>query len=133
MMSDGAMILLIFAILFLVPVLAVFGVLSVSKRKRRRKKKEYLGKTQGKITRIVDKGQDHPWVIHVQYGVDGMTYEIKETAKMKSSVIKVAGVPIGQRKTFVLGAVREGDLLEIRYDMQHPEKAIIYRNDGVMT
>lgn len=50
---------------------------------------------------------------------------------MKSSVIKVAGVPIGQRKTFVLGTVREGDLLEIRYDMQHSEKAILYGNDGM--
>ncbi len=35
---------------------------------------------------------------------------------MKSSAIKVAGISVGQRKTFVLGAVKERDLLEIHYD-----------------
>lgn len=138
-MSNGLIILLIFAIIclslliFLVQALAVFGILLIGKRNRMKKKETYLGKTRGTITRIVDKGIEHPWVIHVQYEVDGIMYEIKETAKMKSKAIKVAGIPVGQRKSFVLGAVREGDLLEIRYDLQHPEKAIIYGNDGMMT
>lgn len=133
MLSDGAMIIIIFAAIILIPIIIVFIVLGISKISRRRKKNNYMGITQGRVIRIVDKGLDYPWVIHVQYKVNGIDYEIKETAKMKSTAIKIAGIPVGQRKTFVLGDVKEGDLLEIRYDEAHPEKAIIYGNDGVVT
>lgn len=132
-MNISIIIILICVMIFLIPFFVVLGILAVCKRNRGRKKEEYMGKTQGRIMRIVHNGLDFPWVIHVQYEVDGMTYEIKETAKLKVSSIKVAGIPIGQRQSFVLGAVREGDLLEIRYDLQHPEKAIIYRNDGMIS
>ena len=133
MLSDGAMIIIIFAAIILIPTIVVFSVLGISKNSRKRKKNNYMGITQGRVIRIGDKGLDYPWVIHVQYKVNGIGYEIKETAKMKSTAIKVAGIPVGQRKTFVLGAVKEGDLLEIRYDEAHPERAIIYGNDGVVT
>lgn len=98
-----------------------------------KRKRNYRGITQGKVIRIVDKGMDYPWAIHVQYNVNGHDYKIKETAKMKSTAIKIAGIPVGQRKTFVLGNIKEGDLIEIHYDEDHPEKAIIYGNDGVVT
>ncbi len=133
MLSDGAMITIIFAAIILIPIIIVFIVLGISKNSRRRKKNNYMGITQGRVIRIVDKGLDYPWVIHVQYKVNGIDYEIKETAKMKSTAIKIAGILVGQRKTFVLGDVKEGDLLEIRYDEAYPEKAIIYGNDGVVT
>lgn len=133
MLSDGVMIIIIFAAIILIPTIVVFIVLGISKNSRKRKKNNYMGITQGRVIRIVDKGLDYPWVIHVQYKVNGIDYEIKETAKMKSTAIKVAGIPVGQRKTFVLGVVKEGDLLEIHYDEDYPEKAIIYGNDGVVT
>lgn len=133
MLSDGTMIIIIFAAIILIPTIVVFIVLGICKNGRKRKKNNYMGITQGRVIRIVDKGLDYPWVIHVQYKVNGIDYEIKETAKMKSTAIKIAGIPVGQRKTFVLGAVKEGDLLEIRYDEAHPERAIIYGNDGVVT
>lgn len=133
MISDGIMILVIFALLLFIPVTVVLTVLTVSKKKRKRKLETYKGVTQGRVVKIAAKGIDHPWVIHAEYQVDGILYEIKETAKMKSTVIKAAGIPIGQRKTFVLGKIQEGDLLEIRYEKEHPEKAIIYGNDGVIT
>lgn len=133
MLSNGAMIIIIFAAIILIPTIVVFIVLGISKNSRKRKKNNYMGITQGRVIRIVDKGLDYPWVIHVQYKVNGIDYKIKETAKMKSTAIKVAGIPVGQRKTFVLGAVKEGDLLEIHYDEDHPERAIIYGNDGVVT
>ena len=113
MLSNGAMIIIIFAAIILIPTIVVFIVLGISKNSRKRKKNNYMGITQGRVIRIVDKGLDYPWVIHVQYKVNGIDYKIKETAKMKSTAIKVAGIPVGQRKTFVLGAVKEGDLLEI--------------------
>lgn len=133
MLSDGAIIIIIFAAIIFIPTIVVFIVLGISKNSRKRKKNNYMGIAQGRVVRIVDKGLDYPWVIHVQYRVNGIDYEIKETAKMKSTAIKIAGIPVGQRKTFVLGDVKEGDLLEIRYDEAHPEKAIIYGNDGVVT
>lgn len=133
MLSDGVMIIIIFAAIILIPTIVVFIVLGISKNSRKRKKNNYMGITQGRVIRIVDKGLDYPWVIHVQYKVNGIDYEIKETAKMKSTAIKVAGIPVGQRKTFVLGDVKEGDLLEIRYDESHPERAVIYHNDEVVT
>ena len=133
MLSDGVMIIIIFASIILIPTIVVFIVLGIIKNSRKRKKNNYMGITQGRVIRIVHKGLDYPWVIHVQYKVNGIDYEIKETAKMKSTAIKVAGIPVGQRKTFVLGAVKEGDLLEIHYDKAHPEKAIIHGNDGVVT
>lgn len=133
MLSDGAKIIIIFAVIILIPAIVVFIILGISKSNRKRKKRNYRGITQGKVIRIVDKGMDYPWVIHVQYNVNGHDYKIKETAKMKSTAIKIAGIPVGQRKTFVLGNIKEGDLIEIHYDEDHPEKAIIYGNDGVVT
>lgn len=133
MLSDGAKIIIIFAVIILIPAIVVFIILGISKNNRKRKKRNYRGITQGKVIRIVDKGMDYPWVIHVQYNVNGHDYKIKETAKMKSTAIKIAGIPVGQRKTFVLGNIKEGDLIEIHYDEDHPEKAIIYDNDGVVT
>lgn len=133
MLSDGVKIIIIFAVIILIPAIVVFIILGISKNNRKRKKRNYRGITQGKVIRIVDKGMDYPWVIHVQYNVNGHDYKIKETAKMKSTAIKIAGIPVGQRKTFVLGNIKEGDLIEIHYDEDHPEKAIIYGNDGVVT
>ena len=133
MLSDGVMIILIFVLIVFVPVMITLVVLSIRKKSRKRKKESYTGITQGRVIKIVDKGLDAPWVIHVRYQVNGMEYEVKETAKMKSSAIKIAGIPVGQKKRFVLGGVREGDLLEIHYDENHPERSIIYGNDGVVT
>lgn len=37
------------------------------------------------------------------------------------------------KKTFVLGAVQEGDSVTILYDEKNPQKAVIYGNDGLIT
>lgn len=127
------MILLIFALLIIVPLVVILMILTINKSRREKKKASYEGITQGIIQKIVFKGLDHPWVIYVRYNVNGVNYEIKETAKLKATAIKIGKVPIGQRKTFVLGQVKEGDYVEIRYDKKEPRKAIIYKNDGSLT
>lgn len=127
------MILLIFALLIIVPFVVVLMILTINKSRREKKKASYTGITQGIIQKIVFKGLDHPWVIYVRYNVNGVNYEIKETAKLKATAIKIGKVPIGQRKTFVLGQVKEGDYVEIRYDKKEPRKAIIYKNNGSLT
>lgn len=125
--------IIIFTAIILIPTIVVFIILGINKNNKKKKKNNYMGITKGRVIRIVDKSLDYPWVIHVQYKVNGIDYEIRETAKMKSTAIKIVGIPVGQRKTFVLGDVKEGDLLEIRYEEEHPERTIIYSNDGVVT
>lgn len=132
-MSDGAMIILMFALLIFVPLICVFTVLGILRARRKRKNETYTGTVQGRVLDIVDKGLDHPWVIHVIYDVNGVGYSIRETAKLKSETIKAGPIPIGQRKTFVMGPVSIGDRVTVKYDVNDPQKAIIAGNDGVMT
>lgn len=132
-MSDGAMILLIFSAIIVIPVVIVLFVLAINKRSRRKKFCDYTGVTGGTILKIKKGGVDCPFIIHAGYVVNGVNYEIKETAKLKSQTIKIGPLPIGQKKTFVLGNVREGDTVEIHYDETNPQKGIIYGNEGLMT
>lgn len=124
---------LFFSAIIIIPVAAVFIILAVCRHSRKKKIETYSGVTWGTIEKIVSKGLDHPWVLHVTYSVDGKQYKIKETAKMKSEAIRFGKIPVGQRKTFQVGAVREGDLLEIHFDKKQPQKAIIYKNNGSIT
>lgn len=132
-MSDGAMIIIIFTAIILVPTAVVFIMLSINKSKRKKKNETYTGIADGTVMRIVDKGIDFPWVIHVSYMADGKRYEIKETAKLKSETIKLGPVPVGQRKIFAMGSLTEGDKVTVKYDVNRPEKAIIAGNEGVVT
>lgn len=59
---------------------------------------------------------DIPWVIYVSYSVNDVNYEIKKSVKLKSETIKIGVIPIGQRKTFVLSAIKEGDRVTVCYE-----------------
>ncbi len=132
-MGDGAMIIIIFACIIIIPLAVVFMVLGINKSRRRNKHLKYKGVTEGRVLKIVDKGLDYPWVIHVSYNVGDMEYMIKETAKVKSEVIKVGKMPVGQRKTFVIGPLAVGDTVTVKYDEKNPGRAIIAGNEGVVT
>lgn len=133
MLSDGAMIALIFGGIVLIPLAAVLIVLAVAKKRRKGKYEKYRGMTLGTVTWIRPGGIDHPSVIHAVYHVNGKEYQIRETAKLKTRTIKVGKIPVGQKKSFVMGAVSQGDQIWIRYDERRPERAIICGNDGVVT
>lgn len=133
MLSDGAMIVLIFGGIVLIPFVTVLIVLAAAKKRRKRKYEKYRGMVLGTVTWIRPGGIDHPSVIHAVYHVNGKEYQIKETAKLKSRTIKVGKIPVGQKKSFVMGAVAQGDQIWIRYDERRPERAIICGNDGVVT
>lgn len=133
MLSDGAMIVLIFGGIILIPLLVVLIVLAAAKRRRKRKYEKYQGMTMGTVTYIRPGGIEHPSVIYAVYHVNGREYQIKETAKLKSRAIKVGKIPVGQMKSFVMGPVEPGDQIQIRYDESRPERAIICGNDGVLT
>lgn len=123
--------ILILAVVLTIAVILIVRASMISSRKR--KFERCTGTVRGKVVGIKDRGPSYPWVIQVVYTVDGKDYEVSETAKMKTKAIKVAGIPIGMEKTFMLGDVREGDWIEIRYDPEHPEKAIIPGNEGLIT
>ena len=72
-------------------------------------------------------------VLSVDYQVEGKTYRIKETMKVKGEAIKVGKVPIGQRKKPVLGDIKKGDQVSVQYDTTNPRQAIIVGNDGSRT
>lgn len=133
MLSDGAMIALIFGGIILIPLVTVLIVLAAAKKRRKGKYEKYRGMVLGTVTWIRPGGIDHPSVIHAVYRVNGKEYQIKETAKLKSRMIKVGKIPVGQKKSFVMGAVAQGDEIWIRYDERRPERAIICGNDGVVT
>lgn len=132
-MSDGVKIFLGLAAMVVIPAAIVFLVLMIGRCRRKRKIETYKGRTEGKILRITKRGADAPFVISVGYCVNGVSYEIRETAKLKLRVIKIGRIPVGQKKTFVLGAVKEGDFVQIYYDERSPQKAIIYGNEGSVT
>lgn len=126
------MIFIIFGLLILVPIIVVGTVLCIIKHRRNRKKKTYLGVTEGRVDEIKIRGLEYPDVIFVTYFVDDVEYHIKEAIKLKSEAIKIGGIPVGQRKTYRMGNVSVGDYITVQYDIQNPAKAIIAKNDGVM-
>lgn len=133
MLSDGLAVLVSFAALALISTAIVLGILAASRSARKKKKQRYTGVTTGTVVNVERKGLDYPWVICASYRVDNISYKIKETAKLKTSSLKVGSVPIGQRKTFVLGPLKAGDPILVHYDEKNPQKAILYENDGVVT
>lgn len=132
-MSNGVYILLIFGGILLIPLIVVVLVLVFVSTSRKKKNQTYAGRTAGRIEKIVHRGSDFPWIIYVTYSVNGVQYQMKESAKLKCETMKAGPVPVGQRKTFVLGPVKPGDTVTVCYDVNSPDKAIIYGNDGIMT
>lgn len=132
-MSNGVIILLFFIAICGVPLCIVFLVLSGAKRRHMRKQARYQGFVEGQLTRIKRGGLDHPDVLYVSYTVGGVDYQVKETAKKQSKPIYWGKIPVGQRKTYRLGAVGEGDVLTVQYDEEKPQHALIVGNDGVRT
>ncbi|HHU02966.1 MAG TPA: hypothetical protein GXZ91_07530 [Christensenellaceae bacterium] len=132
MNNNIAMILLIFGLIVIIPTTIVAIVISTVRRNRNKKKKLYSGITKGRIDRIQHKGLDCPDIVYVSYNVNGVEYSIKETLKLKSEAIKLGGIPIGQRKTYKLGKISEGDYVTVQYDEANPQNAIITDNDGII-
>lgn len=129
-MSDGLMIITIFSSIILVPILIVFMIYKINKFIRGKKNKNYRGKTIGKVIFLKSKGLNSPIIITVEYLVNGISYSIKKTMKLKSEPIKLGAIPIGQRKVPIIGKVKIGSRVYVKYDLNNPAKALIAGNDG---
>lgn len=132
-MPTGIIILLFFIGIVGIPTLIVFLVLWAVRASRERKKKSYTGFTEGTISEIRVYSADFATILYVDYQVEGKTYRIKETMKVKGEAIKVGKIPIGQRKKPVLGDIKKGSRVSVQYDTANPQKAIIVGNDGSRT
>lgn len=133
MLSSGAIIILIWGLIIFVPLIAVISILLAVKYNRKRKKQLYTGITQGVIDEIKYRGIDSPDVICVTYCVNNKEYHIKETIKLKSELIKIGVFPVGQRKSYRMGNIATGDMVQIQYDEKNPQRAIISENDGLIS
>lgn len=130
-MSDGSMILPVFGLIALLGGGTAAPAPIITKRIRKKKEREYIGKAVGTVVRFRRGGIDHPAFVCVRYEVDGRTYECRETVKLKSEPIKIGPVPIGQRKRGKI-ASRVGSKVRVAYLPSDPSKAILADNTGLM-
>ena len=84
----------------------------------------------GVISFHKDKGLDMPTIIKVEYQVNGITYTIKDTVKLKCSAIKIGFLPIGMNKEPVMGDTRVGSPAMVSYNPNNPAEAFITHNTG---
>ncbi len=86
--------------------------------------------TDGIINNVKLKGQDFPTVITVEYVVEEKCYHIQESVKLKSEIIKLGFLPIGQRKSPRLGDTSVGRAVRVIYNPNNPEEAYLPENIG---
>lgn len=131
-MSDGQMITIVFAALFLGVPAIVGVVLLLVKRNRALRMEAYTGRCQGEVVALAPHGRHSVTVARVRYEVGGRSYELEEALALRSEAIRVGPVPIGQRKTPKLGDMRPGREVEVAYLLEDPSQALIIGNDGLM-
>lgn len=131
-MTDGQMIAIVFAALFLGVPAVVAVVLLLVRRNRARRMEACTGRCPGEVVALVSHGLGQATVARVRYEVGGRAYELEEPLALRSEAIRVGPVPVGQRKTPKLGAVAPGSRVEVAYLPDDPAHALIVGNDGLM-
>lgn len=129
-MNGGLWILLIFTLLLSIPAAAVVLVLHLAAQRRKNKAARCTASVLGTVTNLSRKGIDRPTVITVEYQANGQLWHVSESLKLRSEAIRIGKIPIGQRKTPVLGRVEIGDTLPVRYCPEAPSIALIEGNEG---
>lgn len=76
------------------------------------------------------RGQDFPTIITVPYTVDGNSYDISKSIKLKSQTIKLGFIPIGQKRVPVLGNTAVGSSIRVMYNPENPSEAYLTDNIG---
>lgn len=86
--------------------------------------------TQGRVVEIQKRGLDFPTIVIVTYEVSGVSYQISESKKYSTEIIKLGFLPIGQKKIPKLGGVLVGDLVSVSYNPACPYMAYLTDNVG---
>lgn len=84
----------------------------------------------GKVSNLKVKGQDFPTQVTVEYQVDGVTYEVTETLKLKSEKIKLGFLTVGQKRVAAMGDSRVGSSAKVNFNPSCPAEAYITHNVG---
>lgn len=84
----------------------------------------------GKVKALKSKGLERPTVITVEYQVNGNYYEVSESVKLRSEIIKLGFLPIGQKRIPVMGNASVGSDAEVNYNPRNPSEAFITKNIG---
>ena len=129
-MTDGQMILLIFALILLVPLLGVALVWRIAVLRRRKRAARCSARTEGAVERFRSRGRNTVTLITVTYTVDGKTYRVTESLKYRSEAIRIGRIPVGQRRLPVLGPLAVGDTVPVRYCPEEPALSLIEGNEG---
>lgn len=86
----------------------------------------------GTVKQVSSKGLDFPTMITVRYQVDGKYHEVTESITLKSKIIKLGFLPVGQRKIPVMGDTAVGSAALVNYNPNNPAEAYITKNVGRM-
>lgn len=96
------------------------------------KAKHCTAVTMGEVLAIDSKGLEQPTIITVRYTVAGRAYELVESLKLKTEVIRLCGIPVGQRKALAMAHARVGGKVAVMYDPTQPDTAFLPENIGRM-
>ena len=99
----------------------------MDKQERKRCTEEVLGK----ILELRIKGLNHPSVIRVEYTVNGKTYTLEETIKLKSVPIKIGIFTLGQRRVPTISNTSVGQEILVKYNQWNPHYAYLPDNIGL--
>ncbi|BAH08101.1 hypothetical protein [Clostridium kluyveri] len=88
--------------------------------------------TNGIVTKVKNKGLDFSTIITVCYIVDSVTYQISESLKLKSKIIRWGIIPVGQKKYPVIPEISEGSTVRVNYNLANPAEAFITDNIGII-
>ena len=91
-------------------------------------KKRCTAETDGTVMNIQGKGSEGLTVITVEYEVKNQKYQIK----LKSTVIRIGFLPIGQRKTPRMPNTFIGGKAVVLYNPENPQEAYLRDNVGIM-
>lgn len=94
------------------------------------KKSNCIGTVEGKVLGLKSRGLDKPTVISVAYTVNGNSYVVEETLKLKSEITKFGFLPIGVNRIPVMGDIRMGSITSVKYNPANPIEAYIIGNVG---
>ena len=94
-------------------------------------KEGIYSETIGVIVSLRDRGLDFPTQIKVQYTVNEKDYLITETIKLRSEIIKLGFIPIGQRRVPRMPETHVGGKALVYYETANPQNAFLAANQGL--
>ena len=127
-MSEGLLIGMIFGLLIIIAIWIVALIIIIPKWKRYERKIKCTSHVEGTIAKLSSRGLGKPPIVYIDYEVDDVTYQVKDTLKPQSSAINEEKVPIDQSETSNIGGISVGATVDVYYDEENPKFAYVAGN-----